>query len=186
VERVQTFFDTSGESLEREFAELRDRASADLAFEEAAGIHTKIEKLKPLLSQLPEIVQRIDRLRALMIQRGSEPNTVVLFHFHNCVLSGPIPFSLELQAESQSMEARLVGLMQSLPEPAPGSTSERTEHLAILKRWYYRSHRAGEIFFANRNGTWPWRRIVRGIGRVSREAARTGRNFCDRIHPEPI
>jgi hypothetical protein len=40
------------------------------------------------------------------------------------------------------------------------------EHLAILKRWYYRGSRAGEIFFAGANGEFPMRRIVRGIGRV--------------------
>jgi hypothetical protein len=40
------------------------------------------------------------------------------------------------------------------------------EHLAILKRWYYRSSRTGEIFFADYNGVLPMRRVVRGIGRV--------------------
>jgi excinuclease ABC subunit C len=53
VERVRNFFDTQGESLVREFSEQRDRASANLAFEDAAAIHAKVEKLKPLLSQLP-------------------------------------------------------------------------------------------------------------------------------------
>jgi len=40
------------------------------------------------------------------------------------------------------------------------------EHLALLKRWYYRSSRVGEIFFADDKGSWPLRKIVRGIGRV--------------------
>ena len=42
------------------------------------------------------------------------------------------------------------------------------EHLAILKRWYYRSSRLGEIFLADEKGTVPLRRIVRGISRVYR------------------
>jgi hypothetical protein len=42
------------------------------------------------------------------------------------------------------------------------------EHLAILKRWYYRSNRIGEIFFADDKDTLPMRRIVRGISRVFR------------------
>jgi hypothetical protein len=42
------------------------------------------------------------------------------------------------------------------------------EHLALLKRWYYRSSRVGEIFFADDKGTLPLRRIVRGISRVYR------------------
>ncbi len=38
----------------------------------------------------------------------------------------------------------------------------------MLKRWYYRSSRTGEIFFADEKGAWPLRQIVRGIGRVYR------------------
>jgi hypothetical protein len=45
------------------------------------------------------------------------------------------------------------------------------EHLAILKRWYYRGSRVGEIFFADANHQLPMRRIVRGIGRVYRGEA---------------
>jgi hypothetical protein len=42
------------------------------------------------------------------------------------------------------------------------------EHLVLLKRWYYRSSRVGEIFFADEKGTLPLRRVVRGISRVYR------------------
>jgi hypothetical protein len=42
------------------------------------------------------------------------------------------------------------------------------EHLALLKRWFYRSTRIGEIFFADPKGGLPLRRLVRGIARVYR------------------
>jgi hypothetical protein len=42
------------------------------------------------------------------------------------------------------------------------------EHLAILKRWFYRSSRGGEIFITDRKGVLPMRRVVRGISRVYR------------------
>lgn len=168
VARVQAFFDTSGESLTRELTGQRERASTELAFEEAAAIHTKLDKLKPLLSQLPEIVQRIDRLQAILVQPSPEPNSVSVFHFAEAMLQGPFPFNVELRAESQSMESRVETAIASFPPPNSHSTAERIEHLAILKRWFYRSHRTGEIFFANDNGSWPLRRIVRGIGRVYR------------------
>lgn len=168
VSRVQAFFDTAGESLNRELAEQRERTSAKLAFEEAATIHTKLEKLKHLLSQLPEIVQPIVRLAAIIVQPGAEAGRVELFHFANAILQGPISFSVEQSGEPQSMESRLRAFIETFPPPDAGSVTEHTEHLAILKRWYYRSHRMGEIFFADEKGTWPLRRIVRGIGRVSR------------------
>jgi hypothetical protein len=45
------------------------------------------------------------------------------------------------------------------------------EHLALIKRWYYRGSRMGEIFLADDKGALPMRRIVRGIGRVLRGEA---------------
>ena len=166
VARVQAFFDTSGESLSREFHEQRERASAELAFEEAAGIHAKLEKLKPLTSQLPEIVRRIDRLHALIVLPATEKRTVALFRVSAAALAGPVLFKIEMRAESRSMESQVEEIIASFPASTTKSAGERTEHLAILKRWYYRSVRVGEIFFADENGSWPLRRIVRGIGRV--------------------
>jgi excinuclease ABC subunit C len=172
VARVQNFFDTQGESLLREFAEQRDRASADLAFEEAAAIHAKVEKLKSLVSQLPDIVRRVDQLQALIIQPAPSTEmaaqSVSLFLFEGCMLHGPAEFSIAPVAESRSMESRLEETLANFPRQEAHSTSERVEHLAILKRWFYRSTRIGEIFFADQNGQWPMRRIVRGIGRVAK------------------
>jgi excinuclease ABC subunit C len=168
VFRVQAFFDSGGESLNRELGEQRERASAQLAFEEAATIHTKLEKLKHLLSQLPDIVQRINRLAAIIVQPSAEAGEVELFHFANATLRGPVSFSIEQSGEPQSMESRLRTLIGTFPSPDACSATEHMEHLAILKRWYYRSRRIGEIFFRDEKGTWPLRRIVRGIARVYR------------------
>ncbi|PYV53272.1 MAG: hypothetical protein DMG98_21450 [Acidobacteria bacterium] len=168
VVRVQAFFDTAGESLTRELGEQRERAATELAFEEAAAIHAKLDKLKPVTAQLPEIVRRIDRLQVIIVQPGGEPDSVSLFHFGEATLCGPIPFNVELRAESQSMESGVEAAIANFPPAMAHSTTERMEHLAILKRWYYRSHRTGEIFFADDKGAWPLRRIVRGIGRVYR------------------
>ncbi len=166
VARVQAFFDSGGDSLTRELAQARDHASTELAFEDAAAIHAKIEKLKPLLAQLPEIVKRIDRLAAIVIQPSSQPGSVSVFRFSRGSLSGPVPFSTEPPPGSGSMESRIEETIHSFLIPEIKSSLERMEHLAILKRWYYRSSRIGEIFFADEKGMWPLRRIVRGIGRV--------------------
>jgi len=163
VARVQAFFDTSGESLTRELTGQRERASTELAFEEAAAIHTRLEKLKPLLSQLPEIVQRIDHLQAILVQPSPEPNSVSVFHFGEAMLQGPLPFNVELRAESQSMESRVETAIASFPPPNSHSTAERIEHLAILKRWFYRSHRTGEILdeFTNARSRQSQRHFLR-------------------------
>jgi len=66
------------------------------------------------------------------------------------------------------MESRVEETLGSAPTPKATSALETMEHLALLKRWYYRSTRTGEIFFTDAKGELPMRRIVRGISRVFR------------------
>ena len=170
VNRVQAYFDSGGDSLLREFSAEREAASGRLAFEDAAAIHARVEKLKPLLSQLPEIVQRLDRLSALMIQPSHKPGSVVFLRVEAGRISGPVLFFIEPaeHAKSQSMEARVQEILRSFSSTNAKTMLEAMEHLALLKRWYYRGTRTGEIFFADTKGELPMRRIVRGISRVFR------------------
>ena len=170
VNRVRAYFDSSGDSLLREFSAEREEASAKLAFEDAAAIHLRVEKLKPIVSQLPEIVRRLDRMIALMIQPSHVAGTVTFFRVESGKLSGPIPFGIQSaeHAKSQSMESRVQETSDSFPPAKTKSAIETMEHLALLKRWYYRGSRTGEIFFADAKGELPMRRIVRGISRVFR------------------
>ena len=170
VQRVQIYFDSRGDSLLRELSDQRDAASANLAFEEAATIHARVEKLTPIVSQLPEIVQRLDRLSALMIQPSHIAGAVAFFRIECGRLAGPVPFAIQAaeHTKSQSMESRVQEALQSFPQVKAKSALECMEHLAILKRWYYRGSRTGEIFFADAKGELPMRRIVRGISRVFR------------------
>jgi excinuclease ABC subunit C len=170
VARVRNYFDSGGQSLQRELSAERDVASSNLEFENAAALHARLEKLTPVLSQLPEIVHPVDKLTAVMVQPSLQPEAVSLFRIDSGFISDAITFSIQTSehAKSQSMEARV---QESLAVASPGlakSALEAMEHLAILKRWYYRSSRVGEIFFADEKGGLPMRRIVRGIGRVFR------------------
>jgi excinuclease UvrABC nuclease subunit len=173
VNRVQAYFDSSGDTLLREFSAEREAASARLAFEDAAAIHVRVEKLKPIVSQVPEIVQRLDRLSALMIQPSAVAGSVAFLRIECGRISGPVAFSIQPadHAKSQSMEARVQEILQAfLPQKVEKGKSalETMEHLALLKRWYYRGIRTGEIFFADAKSELPMRRIVRGISRVFR------------------
>ena len=170
VDRVQTYFNSGGESLLREFSNQREAASADLAFEEAAAIHAKVEKLKPILSQLPEIVQRLDGLAALMIQPSHIGGRVTFFRIEAGRISGPLHFNIQPDdhEKSHSMESRVHEAMLTFPPPTARSALETMEHLALLKRWYYRGSRTGEIFFADAKADLPMRRVVRGISRIFR------------------
>ncbi len=168
VIRVEDFLNTGGESLKRQIATERDRASETLAFEDAAALHARLEKLAPVLQQMPEPVHRLDQMRALIVQTSAMPVAVALFRVDAGAIAGPLifPISGEEHAKSQSMEARIQVALANFPATEPRSALERMEHLAIFKRWCYRGTRKGEVFFADAKGELPMRRIVRGIGRV--------------------
>jgi excinuclease ABC subunit C len=182
VVRVEGFLDSRGESLKREMAAERDGASAKMEFETAAAVHARIEKLAPVLQQLPEFVRQIDSLSAVMVQKSVQPESVALFRVDGGALAGPVafPISATEHAKSQSMEARIQAALLAFPAAEPGSAMERMEHLAMLKRWCYRGTRAGEIFFADGKGELPMRRLVRGIGRVFKgEAPEADQSLVD-------
>jgi excinuclease ABC subunit C len=168
VVRVEDFLDSRGESLKRQMAAERDGASAKMEFETAAAIHARLDKLTPVLQQLPEFVRRIDQSHAVIVQKSQQPESVALFRVDGGALAGPLEFPISdtEHTKSQSMEARIQAALAEFPAAKPASAIERMEHLAILKRWCYRGTRAGEIFFADAKGELPMRRLVRGIGRV--------------------
>jgi excinuclease UvrABC nuclease subunit len=170
VGRVQAYFDTGGDSLLREISAQRDAASANLEFENAATLHARLDKLKPTLTQLAEIVHRVDRLAGVMVQRSASPESVNFFRIDAGRIFGPVTFAIQSaeHTKSQSMESRVQEALASFPATTPSVTLETMEHLALLKRWYYRSSRVGEIFFVDEKGTLPMRRLVRGISRVYR------------------
>ena len=168
VVRVEDFLDSRGESLKRQMATERDEASAKMEFEAAAAIHARLDKLAPVLQQLPEFVRRIDQSHAVIVQKSRQAESVALFRVDGGALAGPLEFPISdaEHAKSQSMEARIQGALTAFPAFLPASAIERMEHLAILKRWCYRGTRVGEIFFADAKGGLPMRRLVRGISRV--------------------
>ena len=186
VERVQHFFATPGQSLVREIETQRDLASANLDFEGAATLHARLEKVKSAVSQLPEIVRRLDDLNGVLVQPSAERESVALFPIAAGQTCDPItlnvgkgvphPFSPsvgeqvgpELSSRPQSMEARITEALATVKKPSLRSALERMEHLALLKRWYYRTSKTGELFLTESNGELPTRRVVRGVSRVFR------------------
>ena len=199
VTRVQNYLDSRGGSFVQQLAQEREAASASLEFERAATIHTRIDKVKAAVSGLPDIVQRLDRMRAVVVQPSAAPESVALFEVRGGLIDGPAIFSVQQmihpnvsagstslyayphiaqpisegtttakKVSPQTFDARVLEALESIEHRSRTSTTERAEELALLKQWYYRSSRVGEIFFADDNGELPIRRIVRGISRVYR------------------
>jgi excinuclease UvrABC nuclease subunit len=168
VARVQAYLDSAGQSMLAELEAERERLSAALDFEAAAVQHAKAAKIKSILSACDEIYGRLDRLDAVMVQPSSQAKSVELFRFSRGGLDGPQAFTVEIDDDAQPMEGRIRAALEQLTPIGPQSAQRFMEELAMLKRWYYRSHKAGEIFFATQQGELPLRRIVRAVSRVYR------------------
>jgi excinuclease ABC subunit C len=173
VARVREYFATGGQSLVREIEKMRDEASAALDFEGAAALHTRWDKVKAATAQLPEIVRRLDELNGVMIQPSAEADSVALFKIVAGQICDPVRLDVaskseaaHMQAKPQSMEARINEALAAVEVPKLTSALEWMEHLALLKRWYYRTMKVGELFLADANGELPMRRVVRGVSRV--------------------
>ncbi len=169
---VTDYFDSNARSLLVQIATERDAASERLDFEAAAALHARHEKVTAVRSQLPEIVRRIDQLRGVMVQPSVEPECVTLFKIEHGCLAAPVTLNVASRQivgnvkTPMSMEARISEALAVVPDPEPHSAHEWMEHLSLLKRWYYRTSKIGEVFFADEKGELPMRRIVRGVSRV--------------------
>ena len=94
VARVQKYLDSRAGSLVSQLESERDAASANLHFEEASAIHARIEKVKSPWTGFPEIIGRIDQLRAVIVQRSALEDHVALFDFRDGLVYGPVQFNV--------------------------------------------------------------------------------------------
>ena len=155
VARVQEFFETGGQSLVREIEQQRDDASANLDFEGAAALHTRLEKVKAAASQLPEIVRRLDELNGVMIQpRAGARNRLRYSRSRRAMICDPVSLDVGKQTRTRSTwrQAAVDGVAHHAsarcrPTSKLRSALEWMEHLAMLKRWYYRTAKSASCFW---------------------------------------
>src|ERR1022692_3879504 len=115
-----------------------------------------------------------------MVQPSADRESVALFKIAGGRICAPVSLNVgqptgaaQLVAKPQSMESRITEALAAVEIHKPRSALERMEHLALLRRWYYRTLKTGELFLAE-NGELPMRRVVRGVSRVFRGEKPTG------------
>jgi excinuclease ABC subunit C len=86
---VKAFFDTRGESRLAAIEQERERASAEMEFEQAAALHVQWQKVKAAAALADEMVRPVPKLRAVMVQAAVEPEHAVLFLLEGGCLAGP-------------------------------------------------------------------------------------------------
>jgi excinuclease ABC subunit C len=71
---VHAFFATHGESMLAQLTADREQASAEMEFERAAQLHAQFQKVKAAASLADELVHPIPKLRAIVVQKSTQPS----------------------------------------------------------------------------------------------------------------
>ena len=186
--KVLEFLETGGQSLVREIEDARERSSAALEFEEAAREHQRLEKVRSALKLKDELARDIDRLFGLVIQPAapeqeadpaqSDPGqtdtepagmeqAVELWLIYKGFLQPSLRFPLSApDGRPVSLDRRLRETLEQASTQT-GHTQERSDHLALLSRWYQSSWRKGELVLFDGLDRVPYRRVVNAISRVA-------------------
>jgi excinuclease ABC subunit C len=179
VGHVVEFLDAQGRSLLGALEAERAQASEALAFEQAAKIHRRIEKVHEVLRQKSDLVRNLRDLHAVVMQRSAEPQSVLFFRVRTGELCGPATLSFDERVSSPTpLDEQLHNLLESLAasdersdvalDQASAARRARRavglppwEHLALLARWYYSSFREGELVMLDSSANLPHSRLIR-------------------------
>ena len=96
--------------LERE----RETASESLDFERAAALHKRLEKVEQALRGMPDIARRVEDLDAVILQRGAEEKSIVVFPLHAGMLAEPFHLRFAEVSEPRSVESTLRAAFEPL------------------------------------------------------------------------
>ncbi len=111
-----------------------------------------------------------ERLSTLGVRAVREQTSVGSSLFAQPLMLQAVPLEGEPAAED-SPEERAARVLNRLEErvSAAADLNLLSDHLSLLRRWYYRpeKQRTGEIFFQNADGSWPIRKILRGAARMA-------------------
>jgi len=174
VTRVTEFLATGGHSLLDAIAHSRDRMSEEMAFEKAARLHKRFEKVQEVLKLRDELAREIDRLNGVAVVPSVAADAVELWCLRDGYPRPPTRFGFEVQ------EGKTVSLDRKLRETFAGmaplkmTVRERQEQLALLARWCYSSWRDGEWLGFDTYDDIPYRRLVHAISRVARGESGAG------------
>jgi excinuclease ABC subunit C len=123
VGRVLETLETAGSFLTREIAGQREAASEALDFEKAAALHKRLEKVSTALRGWGELTRRIEEINAVILQRGAEEKTIVVFPAIAGILAEPLFLRFgELSSEPKSVE----GMLRKVLEPQPNVVRQKS------------------------------------------------------------
>ncbi|HEY0565564.1 MAG TPA: hypothetical protein VGC88_08265 [Terriglobales bacterium] len=170
VRRLERFLETLGEAPLAAVGNARDEAAAQLAFEQAAALHVKHQKMRSAAQQFPECVRRIDRWDGMMLQPGAEEHSVRAYRVHGSAIAEAVEVRFEdvADASAKQLYAKLRDVLDMHEPCFPTSSAERVEHLWVLQKWLYRNPktRTGELVLADVDGVISSRKLANVLLRL--------------------
>ena len=164
VARLEQFLRTGGASLREPAEQARDRASAEMQFEEAARLHERSARIAQVQAAGGELPRTLDRLAGVAVVPSSHPEAIQLwFLIGGCWQAPQLLWLSEIAGAGKSMDHRLREIVAAL-EPRGGPS---LEHLALLTRWHTSSWRDGEWIEMEWPAKVPYRKLVNAIARVA-------------------
>ena len=165
--RVSEFLTTNGRSTIAGLSVARDRASAQMDFEQAAQIHKRIEKANSAAALRDTAIEDAANFNGIALTRGVEALQFRLWP----ILGGlwQEPASLDFSAEESEAKSLDQQIRERVTDSftAPRTSGRRVEELAIFSRWYYSSWRDGNWFPFHRLSDLNYRKMVRQISKMA-------------------
>ncbi|HEX4136189.1 MAG TPA: hypothetical protein VHY84_16365 [Bryobacteraceae bacterium] len=167
ADRVAEFLKTNGRSLVSLTEGAREQLSAEMDFEGAALMHQRYQRVQEVLGLRDEIARDVDRLNAIAVTPGSDPDTVDLGWLRGGSWQGfsQLEFNTA-DGTSVSLDARLRDLALAVPLKAAFGV-ERMEQLAVIARWFYSSWCDGELLLVDDWEKIPYRKLVNAVSRIA-------------------
>jgi len=160
----------NGKTSTAALATARERASAEMDFEQAAQLHKRLEKVVAAASSRDGVIAPLDKFNGVALTRGIMEQECRLWPIQAGYWQNPLVLQfnvMEPGARSLDQELR-EKLAATLSVPSVPPNTPRAEHLAIFSRWYYSTWRDGHWFPFSKIEDLNYRRLVREISNLSR------------------
>jgi len=166
--RVSEFLSTNGKSAAGALSVARERASAELDFEQAAQLHKRLEKINAAAGCRDEVVSTVDTFSGVALTKGIEPLEFRLWPMVHGYWQNPVTLNVSLEDGATKSLDRTIreSLGESLASVA--TDGPRVEQLAIFSRWYYSSWRDGNWFPFRTLADLNYRKLVREISTMAK------------------
>lgn len=165
--RLVQFLETSGASLLDPIRTARDRFSAELDFEQAQRQHERLQRIEQSLKLRDDLATAASRLSGVAVYPSITAGHVDLYFMLDGIWLEPVQFSTAADAAGTMapLDRRLRELYAALSRPRV-TIRDRSEHIALLARWYYSSFRDSD-WIAFESDQPPYRRLVRAISKAA-------------------